>query len=355
MLVNKALTPKERLLRTVRRQDLDCLPTQIDFSGACLDKMLKYWHLANELDAVAFLGNHLVYAYLNDAVGNIKARQLAGNEISYDSWGVGYHSHQEGPLPVIYPLSNLDRWPQYRFPDPNANGLLDRAEKVVARFGRDYCVTSYQIYCLFERAWTIRGMDNLLMDFVLNRDFVETLFDKITDYQIAIAKRYVSIGVSCGRTGDDYGGKTAMLFSPAMWRELIKPRLKRIWQIYQDAGIPVMHHSCGNIMPIISDLVEMGISILNPVQPECMDIAAIKKQFGDTIVLYGGISTSAALALGSPQQVREDVRNTAAILGEGGGYIIGPTQGITSEVSIDNIEAFRQAVSEFSAAPKLVR
>jgi uroporphyrinogen decarboxylase len=346
--VNKGLTPKERLMRTIKRQDIDCLPTQIDFSGACLDKMLKYWDLANELDAVAFLGNHVVYAYLNDAVGNIKARQLAGDEISFDSWGVGYNSHQEGPLPVIYPLANLDQWSQYQFPDPNANGLLDRAEKVVASFGRDYCVTSYQIYCLFERAWTIRGMDNLLMDFVLNRDFVETLLDKITEYQIAIAKRYVNIGVSCGRTGDDYGGKTAMLFSPAMWRELIKPRLKRIWQVYQDAGIPVMHHSCGNIMPIISDLVEMGLSILNPVQPECMDIAAVKEQFGGKIVLYGGISTAGALALGSPQQVREDVRNTAAILGKGGGYVIGPTQGITSEVSTDNIEMFRQAVRDFS-------
>jgi hypothetical protein len=85
--VNKGLTPKERLMRTIKRQDIDCLPTQIDFSGACLDKMLKYWDLANELDAVAFLGNHVVYAYLNDAVGNIKARQLAGDEISFDSWG----------------------------------------------------------------------------------------------------------------------------------------------------------------------------------------------------------------------------------------------------------------------------
>jgi phosphohistidine phosphatase SixA len=127
--VNKGLTPKERVMRTIKRQDIDCLPTQIDFSGACLDKMLKYWDLANELDAVAFLGNHVVYAYLNDAVGNIKARQLAGDEISYDSWGVGYNSHQEGPLPVIYPLADLDRWSQYQFPNPNASGLLDRAEQ----------------------------------------------------------------------------------------------------------------------------------------------------------------------------------------------------------------------------------
>ena len=122
--MNKGLTPKERLMRTIKRQDIDCLPTQIDFSGACLDKMLKYWDLANELDAVAFLGNHVVYAYLNDAVGNIKARQLAGDEISFDSWGVGYNSHQEGPLPVIYPLANLDQWSQYQFPDQVSDVII---------------------------------------------------------------------------------------------------------------------------------------------------------------------------------------------------------------------------------------
>jgi uroporphyrinogen decarboxylase len=177
----------------------------------------------------------------------------------------------------------------------------------------------------------------------MNPDFVETLLDKITDYQMEIAKRYVQIGIACGRTGDDYGGKTGMLFSPTMWRRFIKPRLKRVWQVYQDAGIPIIHHSCGNIYSIIPDLIELGADILNPIQPDAMDIAKVKEQFGDKLTLYGGISTAGALALGTPQEVEEDVFRTTAILGINGGYIIAPAQGITSEVSIENIEAFRKA------------
>jgi len=346
--MNKKLTPKERMLRTINCQEIDRLPTQIDFSGVCLDKMLKYWDLASEPQAVSFLDNHIVYAYLNDVVGNIKARQLAADDISFDSWGVGYSNGQEGPLPVVHPLADMDGWAHYEFPDPSADGLLSRAEKVVANYGQDYLVTSYQIYCIFERAWTLRGFDNFLMDFILNPDFAETLLDRITDYQVAVAARYVKLGVACGRTGDDYGGKTGMLFSPAMWRQFIKPRLKRIWQVYQDAGIPVMHHSCGDILPIIPDFIEMGLKILNPVQPDAMDIATVKKQFGDNLTFYGGISTAGALAFGTPQQVKEDVRQTTAILGKGGGFVIAPAQGITSEVSIENIEALRQAVAEFA-------
>ncbi|MDR3588647.1 MAG: uroporphyrinogen decarboxylase family protein [Negativicutes bacterium] len=348
--MNQKLTPKERLLRTMKRQEIDRLPTQIDFSGACLDKMLKHWGLASEPQAVSFLGNHIVYAYLNDAVGNIKARQLADSDLSFDSWGVGYSNGQEGPLPVVHPLADMDQWAGYEFPDPNADGLLARAEKVVATYGQDYLVTSYQIYCIFERAWTLRGFDNFLMDFYLNPDFAGTLLDRITDYQVAVAKRYVKLGVGCGRTGDDYGGKTGMLFSPAMWREFIKPRLKRVWQVYQEAGIPVMHHSCGDILPIIPDFIEMGLSILNPIQPDAMDITTVKEQFGEALTFYGGISTAGALAFGTPEQVKEDVRQTAAILGKGGGYLIAPAQGITSEVSVENIEAFRQAVGELAGS-----
>ncbi len=347
--MNEKLTPKERMLRTMKGQEIDRLPTQIDFSGACLDKMLKHWGLASEPQAVSFLDNHIVYAYLNDAVGNIKARQLATADVSFDSWGVGYASGQEGPLPVVHPLSDMDQWAGYEFPDPHADGLLARAEKVVADYGRDYLVTSYQIYCIFERAWTLRGLDNFLMDFYLERDFAEALLDKITDYQVVVAERYVDLGVACGRTGDDYGGKTGMLFSPAMWREFIKPRLARVWRVYQDAGIPVMHHSCGDILPIIPDFIEMGLDILNPVQPDAMDIATVKQEFGGRLTFYGGISTAGALAFGTPGDVEDDVRRTVDILGRGGGYVIAPAQGITSEVSTENIEALRRALTRYAA------
>lgn len=343
------MTPKQRILRTIYQKEIDRLPIQIDFAGACLDKMSRHWGLAGDREMVPFLDNHLVYAYLSDAVGDIKARQIGTGDVSYDDWGVGYQNVSEGPSPVSYPLADMNRWASYRFPDANAPGLLDRAQRVVRDFGDEYMVTSYQIFSLFERAWLLRGFENFLVDMMLERDFAETLLDKITDYSVTVAKRYVAAGVTCGRVADDYGGKTGMLFSPAMWRDMIKPRLKKIYAVYQEAGIPVLHHSCGDILPILPDLVEMGAKVLNPVQPDAMDITTLKERFGDALVFYGGISTMGALAAGTSAEVREDVRRTISILGKGGGYIIAPSQGITSEVTAENIEALRLAAREFAA------
>ena len=346
--MSAVLTPKQRVLRTIRRQEIDRLPTQIDFSGACQDKMTKHWGLRGDREMAPFLGNHIIYAYMNDAVGNIKARQAGQGDISYDDWGTGFQNVSEGPSPVSNPLADMSWWASYQFPDPDKSGLFDRAEEAVNTFGNEYLVTSYQIFSLFERAWLVRGFENFMMDMAQERDFAETLLDKIADYSVRIAERYVQAGVSCGRVADDYGGKTGMLFSPAMWRALIKPRLKRIFQVYQDAGIPVLFHSCGHIVPIMGDLVEMGVNILNPVQPDAMDIGELKANYGASLVFYGGISTSGALPFGTPAEVREDVRHAVEILGKGGGYIVAPAQGVTSEVSAGNIEALRLAVAEFA-------
>ncbi|KLU63034.1 methylcobalamin:coenzyme M methyltransferase [Peptococcaceae bacterium CEB3] len=342
--MSSRMSPKERALRTIKRQEIDRLPIQMDFSGVGLDKVAKAWGLpSGGREIITALDNHIVYAYLDDAFGNIKARKLGSDEVSYDAWCVGWNNYQEGPLAVVHPLADLDGWSGYEFPDPWAPGLLERAQKTVAEFGRDYLVTSYQAYCLFERAWALRGLENFLMDLVLRRDFVETLLDKITDYQVAIAKRYVQAGVACGRTGDDYGGKTSMLFAPELWRDLIKPRLRRIWNVYKEAGVPVMHHTCGHVTPIIGDFADMGLDILNPVQPDAMDIRALKDQYGERLTFYGGISTAGALSRGTPQEVRDEVYHTVAVLGRGGGYIIAPAQGITSEVPLENIDALREA------------
>ena len=138
------------------------------------------------------------------------------------------------------------------------NGLWMGLKATIAKYGDDYFVTSYQRWLLFERACWLRGVENFLTDMIVDRPFAEWLLDRITEYQVEVARKYIEIGIDCGRTGDDWGSQMGMLFSPDLWRGLIKPRLKKVWDVYHDAGLPVIHHSCGDIRPIIPDLIELG-------------------------------------------------------------------------------------------------
>ncbi len=328
------LTHKARVLRVLQRQPVDYLPSNLEFSrplavrvAAALGRSVP--ELSRHFD------NHIVYAYLSD-----QARR--GTGIAYDDWGIGIQE-QEGAAIIGHPLADRDAMVRYTFPDPNAAGLLADLEHTVADAGREYFVAGYQKWLLFERACWLRGMENFLLDLAAERSFAEELLDRITAYQVVLAKRIVAAGVDCARTGDDWGSQRGMLFSPALWRELIRPRLQRIWAVYQEAGVPILHHSCGDIQPILGDLVELGLTILHPLQT-VMDRTAVKARYGSQLVFYGGIDCQGILPVGTPEAVRTETREAIHTLGKGGGLIIGLTHTLTSETPLANVWALWETV-----------
>ncbi|MEW5922216.1 MAG: uroporphyrinogen decarboxylase family protein [Bacillota bacterium] len=343
------MSHKERVINTIERREVDYPPTQIDLTPSALDAIASHWQVHRSEEAMMrHLDNHIVYAYLNDPMGDMRRRNVSQSQkVLYDEWGVGWDTQQEGIHIVVHPLADINKYPRYQFPDPNSPSLMDVAFRTVEVYIKEYFVVAFQATCLFERAWALRGFENFLLDMVLNRDFAETLLDKITDYQVEIAKRFCAIGVDCARTSDDYGGQENLLMSPKMWREMIKPRLKRIWEVYLDAGVMVMHHSCGDVQMILEDLVDMGMTILHPVQPKAMPVDVLKAKFGGRITFYGGICTQQTLPFGTPQDVFFEVEERYRVLGNGGGYIIAPSVAITSDVSKANIEALIKALQKF--------
>jgi len=289
----------------------------------------------------------IVYAYLDDVYGKIRRRNSFRKKIVYDKWGLGWDTQQEGSYITVHPLTDLNRYKDYSFPDPNDDKLLITAKEIIKKYSNEYIVCSYQVLCLFERAWALRGLENFLIDMINNRSFVEKLLDKITDYQVSIAKRYVKLGVDCGRTGDDYGTQSGLMFSPNLWRELFKPRLKRIWEVYQKAGIPIIHHSCGDVRSIIPDMIEMGLDILNPIQPEAMPLEELS-QYSKDIVFYGGLSSQKTLPYGTEEDIKQEIKKNIKLLGKNNGYIVSPSNGITSDVPIKNIKALLEGIKEYS-------
>ena len=350
------MTRKERMLAAMRREPVDRIPTQIDFSPIMLDVMCRHYGVPcrGEHELLAAMDNHLAYAYIDDAFGITRYRNGAGAQFAQDEWGATWDISVEGTFVVKHPLEDLKDYKNYVIPDPNRPGLLDNAERVIARFGKEYVVPSYQVVCIWERYWMMRGLQNAYLDFYEEEDFMNDFLDKITNYQVELAKRYIRAGVDCGRTGDDYGSQNSMLFSPTVWREIIKPRLKRVVDVYKEAGLPVIHHSCGHVLPIISDLIEIGVDVLNNVQPEAMAREDVAKYAGQ-ITLYGGLSTQHTIPQGSREDIFREVADCIEKYNVNNGQLLSPGISITSDVSIERVNILMEAFNELAGARYLIK
>ena len=178
------------------------------------------------------------------------------------------------------------------------------------------------------------------LDLALNVNFVEELLEYITDIQVTLARRYVALGVDGGYFGDDYGAQKGTLFSPDTWRKLFKPRLARMFAVFREAGLPVILHSDGQIGPILPDLVEIGLTALNPVQPEVLDHAWLKQTFGDQLAYYGGVSTQTVLPSGAPADVQKAAEQAMRLLApHNTGLMLAPSHRMMVDIPLENVAA----------------
>jgi uroporphyrinogen-III decarboxylase len=158
----------------------------------------------------------------------------------------------------------------------------------------------------------------------------------------------IDMGVDMIWLGDDVGMQTGMMMSPYTWREYLKPRMKKLISTFKEykPGIKVAYHSCGNILPIIPDLIEIGLDVLNPIQPMAMDPAEIKREFGDKLCFWGSMCIQDTLPNGSSKDIRTEVKLRMETIGKGGGLILGPAHNVQADTSVENILAFYEAVKD---------
>jgi uroporphyrinogen decarboxylase len=327
-------THKGRLRHAIRREPVDRLPTQINYSRIMGEKLAA--HLGVSLaELPARLDNHLVRVDLS-----YPARTSGDGRIAYDWWGVGWSTETEGYWPVHSPLAGAQTTADFPWPDPDHPHLLDEAAETIARDGGHHFIVPNFGFCLFERAWSLRGFEGFLMDLALNPAFVEELLERITEIQVALARRFVVLGVDGGYFGDDYGAQKNLIFSPRTWRTLFKPRLARIFAVFREADLPVILHSDGDIAEILPDLVEIGVTVLNPVQPEVLDHAWLSRTFGTHLAFYGGVSTQTVLPHGTPKEVQAAVGGCVQTLAaDGTGLVVAPSHRMTGDIPLKNVDA----------------
>ncbi len=251
---------------------------------------------------------------------------------------------------VEYPLAHATSKEDilnYPFPDPNAPGRYDSAVSMMKTYSANYGVIGDVETMFFEMSWYLTGMEKFLMDLLLNEEYQGPLMDTIMNYIIVAGKKLLEMDVDILWCGDDFGSQQGMLIDPELWRSVFKPRIKYMFEEFRKVrpDIKIAWHSCGSILPIIPDFIEIGLDILNPIQPLAhgMDPVFLKNTYGKDLTFFGGIDVQNLLPYGDSQSIREEVRRRIDILGIGGGYIVAPAHNIQPDTPVENVLAFFDA------------
>ncbi|MFV2067880.1 MAG: uroporphyrinogen decarboxylase family protein [Pirellulales bacterium] len=201
-------------------------------------------------------------------------------------------------------------------------------------------------------AMYLRGIDQILLDLALDPEIAETIFQRVAAFYLEYARRTFEAakgGIDIFMMGDDFGTQKGLFLSPDMWRRFLRPGFAAFVELGRQYGCKVAHHSCGSIKPIIADLIECGLSILNPVQPDVrdMDRGELKRLFGDRLCFHGSISIQQTLPFGTPDDVRREVQERFATLGPGGGFLFCTAHNIQADTPTENILALFDAYRTF--------
>jgi uroporphyrinogen decarboxylase len=327
------MTPRERVIKAIKHEETDIVPYHLDLTDEVYGRLVSHY---NDIDFFAKTGSHLAQER-NESFVNLSDTEFR------DMFGVVWSKEQKGDFGIVkdYILKepNFDG---YTFPVPDEALIREkcrRLEQQKDKF-RMYIIG----FSLFERAWTLRSMPELLMDFLINKEFAGELLDRITEYNLAVVDIVSEYDIDCIFYGDDWGQQNGLIMGPALWREFIKPRLARMYDKVKEKGMYIAQHSCGDISELFPDLVEMGLHIYNTFQPEIYDVAEMKRLYGDKIAFYGGISTQRLLPMASPDEVKAEMRRLMKILAKDGGYIVAPTHAMPDDIPTENIEAFLEVV-----------
>jgi len=238
----------------------------------------------------------------------------------------------------------------YAFPDPLDPRFFDAIPAKIAaapdRF-RLFCIG----FSLFERAWTLRGLENLYRDFIDHPRFVRDLLEAIADYNIAQVKKALAYDIDAVYFGDDWGRQRGLLMGYRTWREFLYPALRRMYRAVTEAGKYVFVHSCGDVDELFDDLIGIGVGCFNPFQPEVMDIGGLMRAYRGKLSFWGGLSIQKTLPFGTVDEVRRESEKLLA-LGAAGNYIFSPSHAVEGDTPLANMLTFVAAAQDQPGAPR---
>ncbi|MGC9318137.1 MAG: uroporphyrinogen decarboxylase family protein [Armatimonadota bacterium] len=338
------ITGRERFMAALRREQPDRVPIwELIVNDPVVHAMMgpegTYLDLVEaELDGATCVENQIF--------------EPVDDEHNRDEWGIVWGYGEGGiPYPAGHPIESWDDLGHWEPPDPDADHRLEHLQELVERFkGRKAIV--FLGHDTFEFTHYLRGMDRLLMDYVMNPERVHELSRIVIDYKKRVMQRALEMGADVGLTGDDYAHRHAPIMSPAHFEEFIQPYLAEIVEVTHEQGAPFIKHTDGNIWRIFDLIVDTGIDAIDPLEPIAgMDIGEVKEAYGDRIAVCGNVDCGELLSRGTPEQVVEAVKETIAKASPGGGHIMASSNSIHPAVRPENYRAMIDASMQFGRYP----
>ena len=384
----KELLPRERFIRTLRREPVDRVSTLYRMKAEAKQKIARVFGIENAATGRKHdptlelrLGNDAII-YQIGINADFSHRHIDIGETWYNHFGVGYgKSGLEGRtpeeevefkktqefwgaakvvpenFPKIHPIKTLDDLKNYKWPDPADPGMLDPIRDLCERYQKDYFIIVDLSSTLIEAAYAhLVGTQNFFLYMHDEPELIDGVLDGLTEYYTELGRNAIKLGVDMIRVGDDIGAQQSMMLSPKSWRELAKPRFKHMFDVFrkENPEIFIKFHSCGDYSPILPDEIELGAHLSGLMQPTggLKDQAAIKAKYGNDIVFAGGFDVQRILPRGQVEDVRKGVFECFRNLGPGGGYIFSPSHYIMADVPIQNIMAMFEAQKDFGVYGK---
>ena len=341
----KSFRVRDIMLDQIRHVETNPVPYNFWYEegiGASLD---AYYGSASWRDSiVAFHSTPLV-------VDTLQEKRLDPIRVK-DGFG-GIWRVDRKPWHLETPPMGSRSFADYSFPaaggfvDPVVERISDAKDKIAAAPDSFHVIGMG--WGLFEQTWRIRGFENALMDSVEDPRFYHGLMERLTDLYLAMIRACADVPADAFFFGDDWGEQRGVILGPDRWRELIKPYWKIIYEEVHRQGKFVISHCCGSVADIMPDLIEIGLDVLESVQPEArgMEPYALKREWGEHMVFWGCLGNQSLIPFGTPETLRREIRNLRKKMGEGGGFILAPAKPIQAETPIENVVAILEAFLEF--------
>lgn len=351
-------TPRENLLKIFRRQGISQAGYEFVLSPAMIDKVENKFQRRDYVELFDFgirsSGVEVYRQNFTDWKNRYFPNESFREGTTFDIWGVGHEPAPEAMhmTRMLSPMKNFttrEEFEAYPYPEINQENFNALQSAIKNLHDQGYFVCENMQCTIWEKAWYMRSMEEMMVGMLTDDENVAYHLDRITDLAVELAEMYARADADLIFLGDDIGMQHTIMMSSDIYQTWLKPRLAKVIaaarKIKKD--VLIAYHSCGYIEPLIEDLIEAGIDVLNPVQPECMDFAEIHEKYGNRLSFWGTLGTQQLFPFGTAEEVYAKTIENLTLAGAKGGLLATPTHMVEPEVPLENILAYLKACKDF--------